>query len=82
MAYGDGLENRCSCKGTVGSNPTPSAILKLILHEKQLLRLPINGGFLIFANRLLTASFQHSLLFLNRHKPKMKLNPGTSFIYC
>jgi len=56
--------------------------LKLILHEKQLLRLPINGGFLIFANRLLTASFQHSLLFLNRHKPKMKLNPGTSFIYC
>ena len=23
--YGDGLENRCSRKGTVGSNPTPSA---------------------------------------------------------
>src|SRR5262249_44997431 len=22
-----GLENRCACKGTVGSNPTPSAIL-------------------------------------------------------
>lgn len=25
MVYGDGLENRCSRKGTVGSNPTPSA---------------------------------------------------------
>ena len=25
MDYGDGLENRCPCKGTVGSNPTPSA---------------------------------------------------------
>ncbi len=25
VAYGDGLENRCSRKGTVGSNPTPSA---------------------------------------------------------
>ena len=29
VVYGDGLENRCSRKGTVGSNPTPSAILKL-----------------------------------------------------
>ena len=29
VADGDGLENRCPCKGTVGSNPTPSAILKL-----------------------------------------------------
>ena len=29
VVYGDGLENRCPCKGTVGSNPTPSAILKL-----------------------------------------------------
>ncbi len=27
MVYGDGLENRCSRKGTVGSNPTPSAII-------------------------------------------------------
>ena len=27
MVYGDGLENRCLRKGTVGSNPTPSAIL-------------------------------------------------------
>ncbi len=27
MAYGDGLENRCRCKPTVGSNPTPSANL-------------------------------------------------------
>ena len=27
MVYGDGLENRCSRKGTVGSNPTPSAAL-------------------------------------------------------
>ena len=26
MVDGDGLENRCSRKGTVGSNPTPSAI--------------------------------------------------------
>ncbi len=25
VVYGDGLENRCSRKGTVGSNPTPSA---------------------------------------------------------
>ena len=25
MVYGDGLENRCPRKGTVGSNPTPSA---------------------------------------------------------
>ena len=25
VAYGDGLENRCIRKGTVGSNPTPSA---------------------------------------------------------
>ena len=25
VADGDGLENRCSRKGTVGSNPTPSA---------------------------------------------------------
>jgi len=29
VVYGDGLENRCRCKPTVGSNPTPSAILKL-----------------------------------------------------
>ena len=29
MADGDGLENRCPCKGTVGSNPTSSANLKL-----------------------------------------------------
>ena len=27
MVYGDGLENRCWCKPTVGSNPTPSANL-------------------------------------------------------
>ena len=27
VVYGDGLENRCLRKGTVGSNPTPSAIL-------------------------------------------------------
>ena len=26
-AYGDGLENRCWCKPTAGSNPAPSAIL-------------------------------------------------------
>ena len=25
VVYGDGLENRCPRKGTVGSNPTPSA---------------------------------------------------------
>ena len=29
VAYGDGLENRCSRKRTVGSNPTPSAIVNL-----------------------------------------------------
>ena len=28
MAYGDGLENRCRCKPTVGSNPTPSVYLE------------------------------------------------------
>ena len=28
VAYGDGLENRCPRKGTVGSNPTPSAIIE------------------------------------------------------
>jgi hypothetical protein len=28
VAYGGGLENRCSRKGTVGSNPTPSASLR------------------------------------------------------
>jgi putative endonuclease len=26
VAYGDGLENRCLLTGTVGSNPTPSAV--------------------------------------------------------
>ena len=26
MVDRDGLENRCACKRTVGSNPTPSAI--------------------------------------------------------
>jgi hypothetical protein len=54
VAYGDGLENRCWCKPTVGSNPTPSAILKLKSKKK-----PPNGcsnsrGFSIFANKLLT----------------------------
>ncbi len=34
VAYGDGLENRCPRKRTVGSNPTPSAInSKYILHS-------------------------------------------------
>ena len=28
MDEGDGLENRCTCKRTVGSNPTPSANFK------------------------------------------------------
>ncbi len=36
MADGDGLENRCSRKGTVGSNPTPSASLLLYPHLVQL----------------------------------------------
>ena len=31
MDEGDGLENRCTCKRTVGSNPTPSAISVEIL---------------------------------------------------
>jgi len=26
---GDGLENRCACKRTVGSNPTPSANIQI-----------------------------------------------------
>ncbi len=30
MDEGGGLENRCTCKRTVGSNPTPSAILGAI----------------------------------------------------
>ena len=34
MVYGDGLENRCRCKPTVGSNPTPSAILNLKYENK------------------------------------------------
>ncbi len=50
MAYGDGLEHRCRRKTTVGSNPTPSAILKQIGTIKP----PRNGGFFIFANGLLT----------------------------
>ena len=29
MVDRDGLENRCACKRTVGSNPTPSAITSL-----------------------------------------------------
>jgi hypothetical protein len=29
VVYGSGLENRRTCEGTVGSNPTLSAILKL-----------------------------------------------------
>ena len=28
MAEWDGLEHRCGCKITVGSNPTPSAVVK------------------------------------------------------
>ncbi len=54
MVYGDGLENRCSRKGTVGSNPTPSAIYEAKLGDDQFLKPPDNGGFLIFANGLLT----------------------------
>ena len=57
MVYGDGLENRCPRKGTVGSNPTPSAILKL-----KSKKMPSNGcskfgGISVFANLLLTEVF-------------------------
>ena len=57
MVYGDGLENRCPRKGTVGSNPTPSAILKLNQYK-----MPPNdnlkvGDIIVFANRLLTRCF-------------------------
>jgi hypothetical protein len=31
VADSDGLENRCGCKPTVGSNPTPSASQKWFL---------------------------------------------------
>ena len=41
MVYGDGLENRCSRKGTVGSNPTPSAILKLRARQRLEIALPV-----------------------------------------
>ncbi len=58
MADGDGLENRCSCKGTVGSNPTPSAILKLKYNNKHLLGISENRSFFIFANVLLTSRFR------------------------
>ena len=34
MADSDGLENRCPRKGTVGSNPTLSAIQKLLDQER------------------------------------------------
>ena len=35
VAYGDGLENRCRCKPTVGSNPPPSAYLERIRRANQ-----------------------------------------------
>ncbi len=49
MAEGGGLENRCTREGTVGSNPTSSAMSLLLLKTKQL-RL----GYSVFANELLT----------------------------
>ena len=54
MVYGDGLENRCTRKGTVGSNPTPSAILKLISKNTRNIKTPIFRGLFLFANGLLT----------------------------
>ena len=42
MVYGDGLENRCPRKGTVGSNPTPSAIS--ILKGRQHLGIALSAG--------------------------------------
>ncbi len=66
MAYGDGLENRCRCKTTVGSNPTPSARLKLKKEEMpQTIRLKVRG-ICVFANGLLTIFWQcsiHSMFF-------------------
>ena len=60
MAYGDGLENRCRCKLTVGSNPTPSAILKLKSKN-----MPPNVSYIIvginvFANGLLTRVYDRT----------------------
>ena len=54
MAYGDGLENRSRLLASEGSNPSPSATLKLNLKK-----MPPNGcsdfgGIIIFDNRLLT----------------------------
>ncbi len=49
MVYGDGLENRCRRKTTVGSNPTPSAILKLKEYKMPPIWIYTTGGISIFA---------------------------------
>ncbi len=51
MVYGDGLENRCPCKGTVGSNPTPSAIL--ILKARQHSEIVLSVGRCGYTERIL-----------------------------
>ncbi len=40
MVDRDGLENRCACKRTVGSNPTLSAILPSATQKQSALRAP------------------------------------------
>ncbi len=54
MVYGDGLENRCSRKGTVGSNPTPSATFEAEMPPTGYFQI---GGIFTFANGLLTQDF-------------------------
>ena len=54
MAYGDGLENRSRFLASAGSNPAPSAILKLIWHNTRNTKAPIFRGLFNFANKLLT----------------------------
>ncbi len=44
MADGDGLENRCPRKGTVGSNPTPSAIIVELTERPENIPIPNQPG--------------------------------------
>ena len=54
MADGDSLENCCRRKTTVGSNPTPSANLKLKSNKMLPIKFIEIGGICVFANGLLT----------------------------
>ena len=62
MVYGDGLENRCRCKPTVGSNPTPSAILKLETNNNRKAKAPIFRGLFHFANKTFVRWFDVTMI--------------------